>query len=96
MSEEAPRVESDQEKINYLERLQTEGQIGEEKWNRDVHWPLLSELREKGKNGSEPTQEQINRFNELSKLQTAGGESWTAELAEEIKALYPLIDRRNK
>jgi hypothetical protein len=99
MLENGPeKIWNDQEEMNHLEKLQTSGQIGEEKWNRDVHWPRLQELREKKKTAENtgPTQAQRDRFNELSKLQTKGGKNWTPELAQEIMGLYPLMNNRYK
>ena len=79
--------------IRFLERLQTSEKIGDQTWSPE-HWGRLQELREQESSG--PTQAQIDRFNELSRLQSRGGNDWTEGLRKEIAELYPIMEERNK
>ena len=81
------------EEIVELEKLQTAGEIGGEKWGPDKA-VRLEELRAL-KNGA-ATQEQIDEFNRLSREQTNGGINWAEENPESsrrLTELYPLIER---
>ena len=87
---------NEKEELNFLQRLQTAGALEGVKWQKELHFPRRQMLEQlKGDPYQGLTQDKIDRFNYLSKLQTKGGPEWTPDLQKEIAELYPLINRRN-
>jgi hypothetical protein len=84
--------------LTFLQRLQGGGSLDGVEWNRETHFPRMKQLMEDA--GKIPSQEAIaefqkkrERFTELTKLQAVGGPAWTPELQEEVKALYPIMEK---
>lgn len=89
----------DQAEMNYLDKLQTNGEIDGVKWDpqNPNHLERLNYLREKKNktNNAGPTQEQIERFKELRKLQDSSKKDLSPELRQELAGLYKLMDKKN-
>ena len=82
------------EELNFLQRLQTNEELDGIKWSPE--YAERSMFLENKKNNL-PSEEQKNRFYELTKMQAEGGSNWTPELQEEVAKLYVLMDNlKNK